>query len=84
MDLVWLDCLEVNHSDHAGLPSAVDQTGQSLDGVPIKVSDRPKHNPVPIHQDLDRWLGIRVIVPPHHFARPSSPLISLPHPALRR
>ena len=69
-EIARLDRVEVDHGEHAGFSSAADEAEEGFDRIWVEVPDWPNYDPVPIHENLDRWFGIRVITRPHHFAPP--------------
>ena len=81
-ELVRLDCVEVNHSDHAGPPSAIDKTCQRLD---------ESRSRCPTGRNTSRSRSIKTLIAGSasaslsrhtNFARPSSPLQLAPSCAL--
>lgn len=74
-EIAQLNSVEVDHRNHAGLPSAAEKFDDSSERIPVESADWPDHDPVAIHQYLDRWFGIPVVTRPHRFAPP----FAVPH-----
>jgi hypothetical protein len=67
-DIDRVELLQVDDGDRAGGSRAGEKTEQSVDRLWVELPDRPEHDPVLIHGDVDHRFGFRVVASRHLVA----------------